>query len=118
MGDGLFASLYAPQLESFLEYFSAKQIAIVRYEAYSGDGPQLLKNLAAWLGLDFDRDGMTESSQLDVSSYDDDVDASGMTESTRDTLDTFYNPYTAQLYSLIAKNGVAFIDVIEKKDLF
>jgi len=115
---GLFGGLYALQLGKYLEHFDAKQIAIVRFEAFSGDGPQLLKNLASWLGLDFDRDGMTSSSQLDITSYDDDVDAAGMTDSTRDILDSFYNPYTAQLYSLIAKNGVSFIDVIEKKDLF
>ena len=65
------------------------------------------------LGIIFDT-----SAQLDITSYDDDVDAAGMTDSTRDILDSFYNPYTAQLYSLIAKNGVSFIDVIEKKVIF
>jgi len=115
---GLFAGLYSLQVARFLKYFDAKQIAIVRYEAYSGDGPQLLKNLADWLELDFDRDGMTASSQLDVTSIDDDVDAAGMTDATRESLDTFYNPYTAQLYALMVKEGVTFIDVIEKKDLF
>merc|ERR1712146_791687 len=73
------------------------------------------KNLADWLELDFDRDGMTASSQLDVTSIDDDVDAAGMTDATRESLDTFYNPYTAQLYALMVKEGVTFIDVIERR---
>mmetsp|Transcript_3023 Transcript_3023/g.6110 ORF Transcript_3023/g.6110 Transcript_3023/m.6110 type:complete len:1453 (-) Transcript_3023:8-4366(-) len=114
---GLFASLYALQLDEFLNYFSSEQIAIVRYEAYSGDGPQLLKNLASWLGLTFVRDGMTESSELDITEYSDD-DGSLMSNEIRDSLDTFFNPYTSKLYSLIADEGITFLDVIEKKDLF
>jgi hypothetical protein len=88
----------------------------VRYEAYSGDGPQLLKNLASWLGLHFEREGMDASSELDVTEYDDDGDS--MSNAIRDSLDTFYNPYTSKLYSLIADEGITFIDVLERKDLF
>jgi hypothetical protein len=51
-----------------------------------------------------------------VTEYDDDGDS--MSNAIRDSLDTFYNPYTSKLYSLIADEGITFIDVLERKDLF
>jgi len=113
--DGLFGSLYSLQLSSFLDYFTSSQISIVRFEAFSESGPSCLGNLASWLGMDFSRDGYSSSSDLDVTDTDDDETIS---DSIRDNLEKFFNPYTSQLYSLIADEGITFIDVIEKSDLF
>uniref|UniRef100_A0A7S2FUJ2 Sulfotransferase domain-containing protein n=1 Tax=Octactis speculum TaxID=3111310 RepID=A0A7S2FUJ2_9STRA len=113
--EGMFGGLYSLQVGRFLEYFDPSQICIVRFEAFTEDGPQLLGNLAKWLGLEFIRDGMTAASDLSSSDSDDDDEIS---ETILDSLQQFYNPYTSQLYSLIADERVTFIDVIEKKDLF
>merc|ERR1712185_338372 len=113
--DGLFGSLYSLQLSSFLDYFTSSQISIVRFEAFSESGPSCLSNLASWLGMEFQRDGYSSASDLDVTDADDDESIS---DSIRDNLEKFFNPYTSQLYSLIADEGITFIDVIEKSDLF
>lgn len=111
---GLFGGLYSLQVEEYLTYFNASQIAIVPLEGYSHDGPQLLTNLAEWLDVDFVRMGMSSSSHVSATEYGTET----MAGSTRNMLATFYEPYVSDLFDIISNTGVAFIDIIELKDLF
>merc|ERR1711918_197527 len=44
---GLFGGLYSQQIEEYLSFFNASQIAVVPMEAYPSDAPQLLTNLGS-----------------------------------------------------------------------
>ena len=114
---GLFGGLYSQQIEEYLTFFNASQIAVVPMEAYTSDAPQLLDNLASWLGLDFVRNGMTEAADLSTS----EVTSAGsdeMASSTRNMLGSFYEPYVKDLYDDISRTDITFIDIISLQDIF
>lgn len=111
---GLFGGLYSQQIDEYLSYFNASQIAMVPLEGYSHDGPQLLTNLAEWLNVDYVRMGMSASSHVSVTEYGTDT----MAASTRDMLATFYEPYVSDLFDIVSNRGVSFIDIIELNNLF
>jgi len=111
---GLFGGLYSQQLTQYLTYFNATQVAIVPMNAYTDDAPQLLTNLAGWLDMDYVRNGMTEAAKLSETEYAD----GQMASSTRSMLASFYDPYTSDLYDLIANTELTFLNIVELKDLF
>jgi len=114
---GLFGGLYSQQIEEYLTFFNASQIAVVPMEAYTSDAPQLLDNLAAWLGLDFVRDGMTAAADLSTSE-ETSAGSEEMASSTRSMLGSFYEPYVKDLYDVISRTDITFIDIISLQDIF
>lgn len=58
--------------------------------------------------------GMSSSSHVSATEYGTET----MAGSTRNMLATFYEPYVSDLFDIISNTGVAFIDIIELKDLF
>jgi len=114
---GLFGGLYSQQIKEYLSFFNATQIAVVPMEAYTSDAPQLLENLGAWLELDFVKNGMTQASDLSTSE-ESTAGSTQMAAATRSMLGNFYAPYVKDLYDVISRTDVTFIDIISLKDIF
>jgi len=115
---GLFGGLYELQIAEYMNYFNSSQIAVVPMEAYTNDAPQLLSNVADWLKLDFVRNGMTSAADASTSEMESASGSDVMSAATRSMLGSFYEPHVKDLYDLISRSDITFIDIMEVQDIF
>lgn len=119
--DGIFGGIYSLQLEMYLRYFQGDQISLVRFEAATEDRRQCMDNVGDWLGFTGDANltkGPVISDQPVKGDFMLENDDSWLSTEVQGLLEAFYQPYASDLFSIIKRENVEFIDVVERNELF